>query len=131
MKDIKNADVFSRNLRRYVEESGMRSMDVAASIGVTPAAVSDWMNGKKYPRIDKIELLADLFHILKSDLIEDKSAASPDARPMSSRARILAYGFDQLPPEAQKRAEDMMELFFERYSDSTKGKDDPDARPEH
>ena len=31
------------------------------------------MKAKKYPRIDKIEILANYFRILKSDLIEEKS----------------------------------------------------------
>ena len=31
------------------------------------------MNGSKYPRMDKVEMLAEYFGILKSDLIEDKS----------------------------------------------------------
>ena len=35
---------------------------------------TDWVNGKTYPRIDKIEMLANYFGIKKSDLIEDKSA---------------------------------------------------------
>ena len=37
--------------------------------------MSDWVNGKKFPRIDKIELLAQYFGIQKSDLIE---AHEPD-----------------------------------------------------
>ena len=31
------------------------------------------MKAKKYPRIDRIEMLANYFKILKSDLIEDKT----------------------------------------------------------
>lgn len=63
--------IFGCNLRRYVEQSGMLSKDVAAAVGVSPATFSEWMNGKKYPRIDKIEMLANLFHIQKSALIEE------------------------------------------------------------
>lgn len=33
---------------------------------------SDWINAKKYPRIDKIERLATYFGISKSDLIEER-----------------------------------------------------------
>ena len=35
--------------------------------------MNEWVKGKKYPRIDKIEILANYFGILKSDLIEDKT----------------------------------------------------------
>ena len=33
---------------------------------------TEWINGKKYPRIDRIEIMADYFGIQKSDLIEEK-----------------------------------------------------------
>ena len=33
--------------------------------------MTDWVNGKKYPRIDRIEKLAIYFGVSKSDLIED------------------------------------------------------------
>ena len=41
-------------------------------VGVAPSTFNDWVKGKKYPRIDKIEMLANFFGILKSDLIEEK-----------------------------------------------------------
>ena len=43
------------------------------------ATVSDWLNEKKYPRIDKIEILANYFKILKSDLIEEKLTPEKEA----------------------------------------------------
>ena len=35
--------------------------------------VREWTNGTAYPRIDKIEVLANYFGILKSDLIEENN----------------------------------------------------------
>ncbi len=69
-----SAETFSKNLRRYVEISGKTQKDIALDIGVTPASFNEWYKGKKYPRIDKIQRLADYFKISKSDLIEDKRA---------------------------------------------------------
>ena len=45
------------------------------------------MNGKKYPRMDKVEMLAQYFGILKSDLIEDKSE---EHRTMQQKNSTLA-----------------------------------------
>jgi repressor LexA len=50
--------------------------DVSEAIGVSYYTFTDWVNGKKYPRMDKVEKLADYFGILKSDLIEDKKEKS-------------------------------------------------------
>ena len=41
--------------------------------GFPYSTVTEWINGKKYPRIDRIEIMADYFGILKSDLIEEKT----------------------------------------------------------
>ena len=47
--------------------------DVSSALDVSYYTVTDWVNGKKYPRMDKVEKMANYFGILKSDLIEEKS----------------------------------------------------------
>lgn len=64
--------VFANNLRHYMELTGKTQKELAAVAGVTEASFSEYANAKKFPRIDKIQKLADYFGILKSDLIEDK-----------------------------------------------------------
>lgn len=66
-------EVFAKNLRRYMELSGKNQKEMAAIVGVSAPTFNDWLKAKKYPRIDKIEKLANYFGILKSDLIEEKS----------------------------------------------------------
>lgn len=73
MSSIGNKEIFSMNLRRYIEAIGKDRKDIAAELGFPISTFNEWANGRKYPRIDKIEMLADYFGILKSDLIEDKS----------------------------------------------------------
>ena len=46
--------------------------DVADALGVSYYTLTDWVNGKKYPRIASIEMLANYFGIQKSDLIEEE-----------------------------------------------------------
>ena len=65
-------EVLARNLKRYMDRAGKNQKDMADIVGVSAPTFSDWINAKKYPRIDKIEIMADYFGILKSDLIEDK-----------------------------------------------------------
>ena len=43
------------------------------------STVSEWISAKKYPRIDKIEMLANYFNVKKSDLIEDRIPAESNA----------------------------------------------------
>ena len=64
--------VFAQNLQRYIAEAGKTQKEIADIIGVSAPTFNEWVSGKKFPRIDKIQRLADYFGILKSDLIEEK-----------------------------------------------------------
>ncbi len=76
MSDLGNREVFSANLRRYMEIKKVTRTDICNALGFKYSTFTDWVNGAKYPRIDKIEMLANYFGIEKSDLIERKSANS-------------------------------------------------------
>lgn len=72
MSDLGNKKIFSKNLRRYMDSKGMNTMDLSKTLDVAYSTVADWVKGNSYPRIDKIEMMANYFNIEKSDLIEDK-----------------------------------------------------------
>lgn len=55
-----------------MKKSGKNRREICEALGFSYFTFSDWVNGKKYPRMDKVEILADYFGILKSDLIEEK-----------------------------------------------------------
>ena len=65
--------IFVRKLAYYMQLNGKKQIDLMHDLGLKSATVSSWCTGKKLPRVDKIQLLADYFHIEKSDLLEDKN----------------------------------------------------------
>lgn len=67
----RNKKVFARNLNYYLTTRGKTQNDLVRDLEITASTVSDWANGKKYPRVDKMQMLADYFGILKSDLTEE------------------------------------------------------------
>lgn len=73
MSNIGNKEIFSKNLKHYIEQSGKDRKELSKIWGFPYSTVTEWVNGKKYPRIDRIEIMADYFGILKSDLIEEKT----------------------------------------------------------
>lgn len=73
MTSIGNRETFSKNLSYYMEKSGRSQIEVAEIVGVSKSTFNEWVKGKKYPRIDKIEKLANYFGVLKSDLIEERT----------------------------------------------------------
>ena len=68
-----NKEIFCINLNFYMNEMGKSRKDVADAIGVSYFTFTDWAKGKTYPRMDKVEKLANYFGIKISDLIEKKS----------------------------------------------------------
>ena len=72
MSNIGNKETFAKNLIYYIERSGRTQVEIADAIGVSKSTLTEWTKARKYPRIDKIELLANYFGIQKSDLIEEK-----------------------------------------------------------
>ena len=71
--DLGNQEIFSRNLKRYLENSGKTQREVANTIGVSYGTFCDWIKGRAYPRMDKVQLLANYFGINKSDLVEGEN----------------------------------------------------------
>jgi transcriptional regulator with XRE-family HTH domain len=71
MSAIGNKEIFARNLSRHLQKSGRSQREMADIVGVSSSTFNEWMRAKKYPRIDKIEVMANFFGINKSDLIED------------------------------------------------------------
>ena len=80
-------EVFAKNLQYYMDRRGKNQKELAEIVGVSAPTVNEWLKCKKYPRIDKIEILADYFGILKSDLIEEKSE---EHKKMQETNNILA-----------------------------------------
>lgn len=67
----KSKRIFARNFNYYLKINKKTQADIVEHFNITASTVSDWANGKKYPRVDKMQMLADYFGILKSDLTEE------------------------------------------------------------
>lgn len=84
-------ETFAKNLRKYMEQSGKNQKELAVVAGVSAPTFNEWINGKKYPRIDKIQKLADYFGILKSDLIEEKEPATESDGLTESQRKLIDF----------------------------------------
>ncbi len=64
-------EIFVSNLRFLMEEKGITQADICRELNVSSATVSDWCSGKKYPRVDTVQRLADLLGVRFSMLTTD------------------------------------------------------------
>ncbi|HFI0816163.1 TPA: XRE family transcriptional regulator [Streptococcus suis] len=94
-----NKDIFSKNLKYYMDKKGIDRNQLCSDLDLKYMTVSDWINAKTYPRIDKIESLANYFGINKSDLIEEKSTIPSSSIPLPNfdpRQAILLSNYSKL-----------------------------------
>lgn len=66
-------EIFSKNLRYYMDLNGKNQTDLINDLGFNRSAVSTWVNGTRLPRMDKVDALAKYFGVKRSDLIEEKN----------------------------------------------------------
>nr|DAE91604.1 MAG TPA: Repressor protein CI [Caudoviricetes sp.] len=71
MGNLGNKKTMSKNLKKYLKLYNVSRMQLSESLDISYSTISDWINGNAYPRIDKIEMMANYFGINKSDLVEE------------------------------------------------------------
>ena len=64
-------EIFIKNLRYLMEAKGVTQADICRELGVSSATVSDWCNGKKFPRTDKLQRIAELLNVRPSALTSE------------------------------------------------------------
>lgn len=96
-----NKDIFSSNLKMYMELSGKSRNDISNALGISYFTITDWVKGKKYPRMDKVEMLANYFGIPKSYLIEEKNKPSPEEIKLNEGEQLLLELFRKIPEDKQ------------------------------
>lgn len=69
-------EIFVKNLKYYLDKTGKLQKDVSDALGMSQCAVSDWMKFRAYPRMNKIQQMAELFGCEISDLVEEHSLSS-------------------------------------------------------
>jgi transcriptional regulator with XRE-family HTH domain len=109
MSNIGNKDIMSKNLKYYIEKSGKDRRELSEIWGFPYSTVTEWINGRKYPRIDRIEVMADYFGILKSDLIEDKQKQSTDGE-LSIRKKAFMQKVESMSDDQIARLEQILAL---------------------
>lgn len=73
MGDLGNKDIMAKNIKYYMDKNGIGRNKLSDDLDIRYTTLTDWINAKTYPRIDKIEILANYFGISKSDLVEDRN----------------------------------------------------------
>lgn len=79
MSNLGNKQIMAKNIRYYMNKHSVSQTEICNTLGFKMPTFSDWVNAKTYPRIDKIELMANYFGISKADLVEEHSTQSANS----------------------------------------------------
>ena len=75
--------VFPKALKYYMSANGKKQQDLITDLKLSSATVSQWVNGKSFPRMDRIEVLATDFNITVTDLLTDPyNKPKPSTNPL-------------------------------------------------
>lgn len=67
-------EIFSQNLKKYLEKENMNQAELAEKIGASRQSVSNWVTGKQVPRMEKLQKVADALNIDKNKLFESSES---------------------------------------------------------
>lgn len=64
--------ILSENLEQLMKDRNITQVELSEAIGVSQSTISNWLKEVKYPRISKVQQLADYFNVPKSRITEDQ-----------------------------------------------------------
>lgn len=110
MSDLGNREIMAQNIKYYMNKNNKTRNEICHDLGFAYSTFSDWVNGKKYPRIDKIELMAKYFNVSKTDLVE-RHQKGPGPQPARGvRIPVLGTVVAGLPMYASENVIDYEEI---------------------
>ena len=95
-----NKEIMAKNIQRLMDLYGKDRSEVCRDLGISYTTFTDWVKGKTYPRIDKIEILANYFHVSKADLVEE-----PDVKYYGKDDTALLITYHNLNEDGRRRLE--------------------------
>lgn len=109
MVSEKDKKTLVRNISFYLAKKSITQTDMANDLNLKESTVSAWMTCARYPRMDKIELMARYFGVNKIDLIEDMKQV------LVVRNGELYDSISDLPEDAQDEVKNYIELLKLKY----------------
>ena len=84
--------IMANNIKKYMDQNHVIAADVCKACGIKQNTFSDWINGKTYPRIEKIEKMAAFFHCEVADLVGFAGVIDIAVKDPNAQAkRLMAY----------------------------------------
>lgn len=83
------------NIRKLREQSGLSQTELGKKVNKTRSCISQWENGKSYPRMGMVETLANIFNVPISQIIDSS----------------VTYGFVNMPTYKDVHERELIDTF--------------------
>lgn len=104
MERDENKKIMADNIQRYMDQRGITRQQLCDALDIKYTTLRDWLKGLTYPRIGKVEAMANYFGCEKSDLIEQKADNSVrDVQITERELRIIQ--------DVRRMSEEQMQAF--------------------
>jgi len=99
MRGLGNKSIMAKNLRRLMQERNVSAKEMSKALNFPYTTLLSWLNAENYPRIDKIEIMANYFGVQKSVLIEEEKQEGPANNDGISESKQALIDYAKALPE--------------------------------
>lgn len=106
-----NKQIMAEHIKEKLNQNDMTAKEFSEKLGFKYTTVLDWIHAKTYPRIDKIEKMANFFGVDKADLIEPhRDPKEDDLKTADKNVQLIAAHIDDgTTPEEMERIIDYID----------------------
>lgn len=115
---MNSREILARNIKKRMEAGRYSQREICQACGFKQNTFSDWVNGKTYPRIDKIEKMAAFFGCSVPDLVGPDLVVLYDSREAKeAQTQRLINLFQRMPETEKKQLIDYATFLTEKSDD--------------
>ena len=109
---------FAQNLKNIMQKRNKTQSDLVKDLSFRQATVSDWLNGKKYPRMDKVEKLANYLGVSINELLMQSVPEPPvPAIQLTDQEKSMIKKYRQLNADGKSRVDYVLNMEFDNSAE--------------
>lgn len=110
---------FAQNLKNIMQKQNKTQSDLVKDLSFRQATVSDWLNGKKYPRMDKVEKLANYLGVSINELLMQSVSEPPvPAIQLTDQEKSLIKKYRQLNADGKLVIDNQIDFMLYKQEQS-------------
>lgn len=110
------SNTIANNINRLLAYNKITRSELAKRLDVSSAAVGYWCIGKKIPRMDKIDMMCDIFNVSRHEILDDRQPLIIEAVRIPDDEQKLMNMFSQMNTQGKlkllERADELIKMGY-------------------